>query len=350
MLRAAVVGLTEIGAGRTNAPAGWPLNDPSPESHVAAYVAHPETRVVAVCDLNQTLVLQCLTDWADAFDNVRGYADFHELLAREAIDLLSVVTGDDCHAELVVAAAPRVRGLICEKPIATTLADADRMIAAVEAAGIPMSIEHTRRWRPIYHQVRDLLCQQAIGRLRRVIAHLGGPRAMLFRNGTHLIDLVNFLIEAEPSWVFAELDEGFEDYSTYRGEGGRKAAGDPGGSVYVHYDNDVRAFFNASKGTCKGFELELIGYEGEIIIQQDQAELRTKDGTGQLAGRAIAEAAFARRGLLGAVDEMVRLVREGGESVSPPRAGRQALEIILAALESQARGNARVDFPLPRHS
>ena len=102
------------------------------------------------------------------------------------------------------------------------------MIAACEAKGVPISIDHTRRWWPAYHRARQAIREGAIGGVRRIVAHMGGPRAMLFRNGTHLIDGICFFAESEPKWVFAELDEGFEDYFSYRGDGGRSPAGDPG--------------------------------------------------------------------------------------------------------------------------
>ncbi|MEZ4624346.1 MAG: Gfo/Idh/MocA family oxidoreductase [Thermomicrobiales bacterium] len=58
------------------------------------------------------------------------------MLANEEIDLLSIVTPDHLHADSFVAACEAgVKGIYCEKPISTTLEDADRMIAAAEASG-----------------------------------------------------------------------------------------------------------------------------------------------------------------------------------------------------------------------
>src|SRR5581483_9383588 len=178
------------------------LGQVMPHSHVAAYAAVPRTSVVAVCDLVPALLDRVREAWQPTFPELRTYTDYRELLARERVDLLSVVTPDHRHAQIVVdAAAADVKGIFCEKPIATTLADADRMIAACRQAGVALQIDHTRRWYPEFAEARRLLRAGAIGSLRRVVATLGGPRAMLFRNGTHLVDAICYFVDADPAWL-----------------------------------------------------------------------------------------------------------------------------------------------------
>ncbi|MCS6862509.1 MAG: Gfo/Idh/MocA family oxidoreductase [Abditibacteriales bacterium] len=348
--RVGIVGLTGIAAAPPDAPPqDSPLREPMPPSHAAAYAVLPQTRVVAVCDLKAELLDRFRLDWQHVWADVHTYTDYREMIAHESLDVLSVVTSDHCHADIVVDAANAgIKGILCEKPIATTLADADRMIEAVERNGAVMTVEHTRRWHPLYHQARALVRQGDIGELRVIVAHLGGPRAMLFRNGTHLIDMICFFAESEPAWVFAELDPGFEDYFEYRGDGGRDPAGDPGGSGYIHFRNGVRAFVNCRRGTCKGFELELIGTDGEVFVGNEAAELWTKDAQGRLGGRFLVPPLYMKSHILGAVEELIHLMEHGGTGISTGHDGRRALEIIIGFLTSQKQGNARVELPLPR--
>jgi predicted dehydrogenase len=258
MYRVGVVGLSGISAGRAPAEAGEVLQTPLPTSHVSAYAALAQTTEVAVCDLKPDVLAAFEERWGDVFPDARAYTDVGEMLDRERLDILSVVTPDHAHADIVVAAADRgVRGIACEKPLATTLADCDRMIAACEANGATLSVDHTRRFRPPYQAARQAIRRGAIGPVQRVIASMGGPRAMLFRNGTHLIDGVCFFAESAPEWVFAELDPGFETYFAYRGDGGRDPATDPGASGYIHFRNGVRAFVNCSKGQSPAFILQV---------------------------------------------------------------------------------------------
>ena len=110
-------------------PAALPvLGEIMPHSHVGAYAAVPSTEVVAVCDLAPARLEEFRRSWSARFPQARCYTDYREMLARERVDLLSVVTSDDRHAQIVVDAVEAgVRGILCEKPIATTLADADRI-------------------------------------------------------------------------------------------------------------------------------------------------------------------------------------------------------------------------------
>jgi predicted dehydrogenase len=342
--RVGVVGLSGISAGRTPVDESEVLRTPLPTSHVAAYAALPQTSVVAVCDLKPEQRAAFTERWGDVFPEARAYADVREMLDREDLDLLSVVTPDHAHADIVVAAAGHgVRGIACEKPLATSVADCDRMIAACAASGTVLSVDHTRRFRAPYQAARQAIRRGAIGRVQRIIASMGGPRAMLFRNGTHLIDGVCFFAESDPEWVFAELDPGFEDYAVYRGDGGRDPATDPGGSGYVHFRDGVRAFVNCSKGQSPAFILQVIGEQGEIDVAMDHAVLR--QGTHQ--AELLSPPLHVRTGIAAYLEELIRVMEQGGETSSSPREARKTVEIIVGFLTSQARGSARVDFPLP---
>src|SRR5438067_1467146 len=112
MYRVGVVGLSGISASRTPVEAGGVLQTPLPTSHVAAYAALPQTTVVAVCDLQPDLLAAFQERWGDVFPAARAYADGREMLDREDLDLLSVVTPDHAHADIVVSAAGHgVRGI-----------------------------------------------------------------------------------------------------------------------------------------------------------------------------------------------------------------------------------------------
>lgn len=340
--RVCIVGLTGIGAGRPLHEGEAGFGTSMPAAHAAAYAYVPQTRVVGVCDLRQELVDEFLEGWKPVWPDVRGYTDYQAMLAECRPDLLSVVTSDHRHADIVVHAAETgVRGIFCEKPIATSLADADRMIETVERRNVVMSINHTRRWIPIYRQARAEIAKGTIGTLKRITMNFGGPRAILFRNGTHLIDMICFLADSDPAWVFAELDEGYEDYWPYRGDGGRNPDLEPGCSGFIHFKNGVRAFYNGSKGLAPRFGFELTGTEGWIFVDENHAEIG-KDG----AVRMLYPETRTYFNASAAIRELIEAVTHGGHTISPPREARKTLEIMLGFLASQKRGNVRIDFPL----
>jgi predicted dehydrogenase len=275
--RAAVVGLSGIGTGSPAREQRYPvLGMEWPHSHVAAYVAYQRTEVVAVCDIKPEMVDRFRATWGEVLPAARTYLDYREMLAREEIDLLSVVTSDHRHAQIVIDAAERgVKGILCEKPLATTLAEADAMIAAGERNGVALTVNHSRRWRPHWIGARSLVGDGPLGPVRRIAGTWAGRRAMLFRNGGHLIDTICWFAGSEPESVVGILDEEHRHHPPrYAGDGGRDPALDPGGTGLVYFRNGVRAFVNCSKGIeGGGVELEVFCARGHLRVDDVSAEI-----------------------------------------------------------------------------
>ncbi len=344
---AVLIGLTGIGAARPQADTQCPLQTPMPRSHAAAYYRHPRTDLVAVCDLSSEKLDDFRRTWEDIWPQMHYYTDYRKMLDETRPDIASVATSDHAHADMVVEAAQGpCRAILCEKPIATTLEDADRMIAASEANDVLLSIEHTRRWDPLFIQARQLINSGELGPLRTMVCELFSDRAMLFRNGTHLIDLFNLYTQETPRWLTAELEPGFEQYQAYGGDGGRDPTAEPYASAYLSYSGGVRAFYNSYKTNFPGSLFTLTCDDGRIELSDRQAKVIR--GTSHLEWHETAmpmeNYLYTRQ--LGAVDELVRALEHGGELISPPREARKTLEIILGMLRSQAQGNNRINFPL----
>ena len=356
--RAGIVGLTGIAASPLGSAPNPVMGTAHGGSHAAAYARHPDVQVVGACDLVPERCEEFLQRWGDTWPDAETYGDYRAMLKAGKLDLLSVVTSDHRHTQIVVDAAEAgVKGIYCEKPIATTLADVDRIVDACRKHNVVISIDHTRRWRPLIHQVRALLRSGQLGPLRRVVAVLGGPRAMIFRNGTHLLDMVNFFTESEPEWVMAELDDEHKDYPPrYAGDGGRDPATDPGGSAYIHFKNGVRAFVNASKTGQQLFGATLYCEKGYVTVEDSGAEVFQPGGEGVGARHvrwSIPPASVASSGVEAGVAELIAHVeaRQNGKEppaprVSPPEAGRQVLEILLGILQSNHAGSTKVTFPV----
>lgn len=345
--RAVIVGLTGIGAARLTPDPTQPIYHPTPPSHAAAYHLHPRTELVGVCDLRPEALDACLQQWQDVWPDLHAYTDFAQMLKAEKPDLVSIATSDHAHADLCVAATQSgARAILCEKPIATTLADADRMIEAAASRGVLLSIEHTRRWDPLYLKARQLIHSGELGPLRTMVAELFSPRAMLFRNGTHFIDLFNFFAGTVPQWVAAELEEGFDDYREYRGDGGRAPALEPFASAYIRFAGGIRAFFNSYKTAYPGSGFTLTCEEGSVQISDLGAQVTKGNSHRELWTRELVPGTFLHTRQLGAVDELIHVLEKGGELISPGPEARKALELTLAMLASHCRGNTRVDLPL----
>lgn len=324
--------------------------------HAYAYQQHPDVDVVAICDLNPAIFARLYERSGVPAGSVHEYTDHREMLQREQLDMVSVAVPDQFHSEPVIdAAAAGVAGIICEKPLTTTLVDADRMVEAVQKHGTKMLVDHTRCFDPAYIEVRDRIREGYIGELTRVVAYIGGKRAMLFRNTTHLLGALMFFVESSPEWVIAALDHGFEQYGlVYNGQGGKNPAFDPGATMITGFANGVRALIMGSKGTASmGVQLDLIGTQGRIIVGDRETHAwQSKESEGTLEPREVTwrqgiDSSLGVR-LVPAVDQLIHMIRDGAPGNSSPEAARDVLELMLGALKSQAEGMVPVRLPLPR--
>jgi predicted dehydrogenase len=351
--RVGVVGLSGISA--NPAPEGPSFfGGVHPHSHVSCYANHPQTEIVAVCELVPALFDSFDKNWGGIWPNVARYTDYREMLQKEQLDLISIATPDHKHAEVVFAAVEAgVKGIYCEKPMATTLADAHKMIEVTEQSGTAMVVNHTRRWYGTYQYAREIIRSGKLGKLSHIHANCGGPRAMLFRNGTHLIDAAVMWAESSPAWVTGFLDPGHENYGPfYAGEGGRDPALDPGGSALIRFENGVLASVFCSKSIyADTFSWEVVAYceHGSLqITEPGGLEVMTmaKDGIDGRPRRSIDVPNYRWTDGTAAIDELIAMIE--GRATGSQASGRdslRSLEIIFALLQSQANGNTPVTAP-----
>jgi predicted dehydrogenase len=327
-----------------------PLKNEVRKSHAAALALIPRTEVVGICDLVPELLDQFQQTWGDRWPNAHLYTDYRKMLAEEDLDILTVAIPDNLHAGVTVDGANAgVKGILCEKPLATSLEDADRMIDACEANGVALNVDHTARWGPIYHKVRDTIRAGAIGKLSTIVVTVAGPRAMLFRNGTHLIDGACFFAESDPSKVFACLEEGFEDWDRYKGDGGKLPENEPGASGFILFQNGVRCVYSGTKNTMSMYSLQLSGPDGQIYFVYDAptAQLLTRDPVAKGSVRHILRPDhYQVQGLVAAYEEMIDIIEEGGASISSAREARKTVQIMVGFLMSQQQGSRLVDIPV----
>ena len=348
MYKSVIVGLTGIGARRPELASGIPVYGEVGRSHAAAYHQHPQTDVVGVCDIRPEALSDFKELWGDIWPDVRCYTDYRELLEREQPDIVSVVTPDHLHADITIEAARgSARAVLCEKPIATTLADADRMIEVTAREGVLLSVEHTRRWSHEFHLVRQLIRSGSLGSLHNIVANLYGPRAMLFRNGTHMVDTICFFAESDPEWLTAVLEPGFEEYGEYLGDGGHDPASEPAGHAFIQFANGVRAYYNSAKSNFTGMQFELLLDDARIEVSDRRTVVITSSGHLDWSYQdLVSDGSFAMEYQAGAVAELVHALDHGGMLESPGTEARKSLEILLAILRSHVEGNVKVTMPL----
>lgn len=160
-------------------------------------------RIVALCDRDPARLKAA----SDRFGIERTYSDAAEMLDSEDVDFVDIATTAPSHRMLVELAASRGLPVICQKPVAPTFADARIMVAACEAAGVPLMIHENFRFQSAIIAVRDALDSGAIGRpfWGRITFRAGydvfagqpylaeGVRFIIEDLGVHILDVARFL-------------------------------------------------------------------------------------------------------------------------------------------------------------
>ncbi len=184
--------------------------------HMAGYKALPNVEVAAVCDID----LPKAQKYAEKYgvDAAHVYADYHEMLAREEIDCVSVCTWNAAHAPATIAALDAGKHVICEKPMALNTEEARAMQAAADRNNRILMIGFVRRYGNDCRVVKDFIDSGAVGDIYYAKATYlrrhgcpggwygdksysgGGP---LIDLGVHVIDLSRYLMgNPEPVSVF----------------------------------------------------------------------------------------------------------------------------------------------------
>ncbi len=97
-----------------------------------------------------------------------SYTDYRDMLANEDLDVVSVCTPNALHAQMTIDALRAGAHVLCEKPMALTLAEATEMVATAEAAGKGLSIAHTLRHRPENERIKAMAAAGDLGDIYHV--------------------------------------------------------------------------------------------------------------------------------------------------------------------------------------
>ena len=167
--------------------------------HVELFGETQGAELAAVCDTSEAV----LNDIAGKC-GAKPYASYEAMLDGEELDAVSLCTPPKLHAPMTEAAAARGLHVLCEKPMAASVADCQRMIDACEAAGVTLMIALKKRFAPMYDRIGELCGDErplwacarfALGRVEKdwfwTEGDGGGP---LLENSVHMVDILRGLM------------------------------------------------------------------------------------------------------------------------------------------------------------
>ena len=174
-----------------------------------------DVKVVALCDINEDR----LKEVGKRFPDAKLYTSYREMIEKEALDAVDICTPNNIHSEAAVFALEHGVHVMCEKPDAVSVAEAEKMKAAAEASGKTLMVMRNNRYRPSTKFLKQYIAEGKMGEIyagrcgwirRRGIPGWGGwftDKAQagggpLIDLGVHIIDLSMYLMgNAKPVTV-----------------------------------------------------------------------------------------------------------------------------------------------------
>jgi len=314
--------------------------------HGKGYAAHPQAELVACADP----VRARHAEMRELFGDIRGYTTYKEMLAKENLDVVSVCTPNKFHAAATIAALEAGCHVLCEKPMAMSLREADRMAEAAKKARKKLMIGFTHRMIAGPIRCKELIKEKAIGKpfmIRVRFAHdgpypgwakgdwfykaaLAGGGAM-YDMGIHAIDLCLWIlgpitaVTAQTATIFKRIEV------------------DDNAVLLLEFKSGALGYIEVGWTSKPGFNgLEIYGKEGTLICdylrELQLCSGKASAGTDSVTHWETIEKAPAAGGWAVEIDHWMNVVMGKERLTMNAAAGRDALEVALAAYKSSKTG------------
>ncbi len=291
------------------------------------------------------------------------YTDEEALLRDPNVDAVYIATPQNAHHRQVLLAAQHGKHIFCEKPMATSLQDAEEMMAACDKAGVKLGFDYMMRFNIYNQKIKDLVQSGALGqpvmgraeltcwfppmpgawRQKREIAYGGS----LIDMGSHCLDILEWIFDTRISEVFAFQDTITHSYDV-----------EDTSTTVLRFENGAHGivdnYFNVPDQAAKNF-LEVYGTQGSVLASGTIGQDPTGNVTSNLApagqGYSANQVRDAESGVktetyqfegVPMYGTMVRLfseaIEKGGEPPVGADVGFHNLQVILAIYEAARSG------------
>ena len=300
-------------------------------SHAQGWRETPQADLVAIADSHE----QALQEFGDRWDidPSRRYSDYRQMLDREALDIVSICSWHPQHAEMTIAAAARKpKAILCEKPMATGLGQADNMLTACQRNGVRLAIGHMRRFYSGWEEARHLVQAGAIGQPQRAWSVvLDG----LLNWGTHTLDGLRYVLgDPKVEWAMGSVERKSDRYE-------RATRLEDACLGLIQFAGGMQAVIESDLTEKGSINFQVVGSEGILDVDENRVRLLNAETRGWQTLDNPQNDPFVgqARGIVDWIEERVEDYRADG------RKGREVLEAMMAIFES-ARCHEVVRLPL----
>ncbi len=327
--RVAIIGLGRMGSTIDDElPAGSP-----PYSVAAACQASDRLTVVAGADIDETK----RTAFAERWGVTNLYADYEEMIRTESPDLVAICTKGVLHAEMAVRVAELGAPMIfCEKAIACSMEEADRVLDAVQANNTPFNTGVLRRFNRGFHQARELIEAGEIGEPKAAVHYAA---TNLLHGHIHSLDTLSFLLgDPKVESLYGELfprDLAMEE---------NRLDKDPNGIYQVRFANGVEA----ASVPAGGWEFEILGTRGSVRVMENGGRIilrQAQDPRGRVMQDVDVPQPESHSTTQFCLEDLVAAHEEGRPTLGNIEVTHHLTEVCLALAESHRR-KERLTLPL----
>ncbi len=294
--------------------------------HAVGYEESGIARLVAVNDVNPLALGLAL----DRLPHIRAYKDLSTMLREQRPDIVSVCTWPQDHAETVAMLAEAgVRGILCEKPLALTLADVERMVSACREHGVKLAGGHQYRFHPRFTRAAELVRAGELGEITSAYGCIGSTIA---NNGPHLIDTVRFVLgDPRPLSVSCNCRRTRDEWN--RGYPAEDCA-----TGSIRFAGDIVCRFETGDLAKEFFAIHVTGSRGTLEITPKRLVVN-----GRVAADAVVEEREWRAPQFRGFIDWVKGAKQ--HYAADADSSAETVQILLALYES-ARLDSTIQLPL----
>ena len=327
------------------------------EAHLPNFLSCPRAELVAVADTRK----ERLVAVREKFGVKNFYTDYHDMLKGNLIDAVSICVPNFLHSQVAIDASEAGKHILCEKPMATTLDDADRMISAARKNNVKLMIGNSLRFLPNHKLAREWVQKGKIGKVYFVRAQFASPGpygapgitspfyfdsekggGVLFDAGSHLVDLL--------LWMFGDVSKVHACVGAYKDEINKA---DDVASVSLKFENGIIGEIFASWVSIQNWHLmtdynnlQILGSEGRMYsdfwgpylhyFKEKSLVCRLKGMIKVTPVELDPKIPFAARNYAyeKEINSFVNCVVKDKEPLVTGEDGRRALEVIIDAYRS----------------
>lgn len=339
--------------------------------HVEALLANKEEAIlVATCDIVKEKAEEKKVEYIDKLGEsieVNVYTDYNEMLEKEDLDVVCIATESGYHPEIAINCMNNKKHIICEKPMALSIKDADDMIKCAKDNNVKLCVSHQNRFNKPIQQLRTAVEEDRFGRLVNGTARILWNRNMgyyeqapwrgtweldggtLMNQCIHNIDLLQWMMGGEIDTVYAQCDTFLRDIEA-----------EDFGAIIIRFKNGSIGMIEGSACVYpKNLEetLSIFGEKGTVCIGglavnkiETWRFADNKDNEDEIlkAQEGDPDSVYGF-GHIPLFKDTIEAIKDDREPLVSGEEGKKGMSIILAAYKSRLTGMP-VKFPMENFS